>query len=291
MKCPDPGIYFDVPSADYFAWDAVSNSRLSLMARSPMHYKHGYGEPTPAMRLGSLIHSGVLEPLSIAKRYVFMPDYSSHPHNVTANGERSFSSATKFVKSMQEQFTKLNHDKEIVSEGDFNTLLGIAASLTANTVTRELLRDGVAEASVVWIDEETGLLCKARVDWLKHKDGKFCDLKTTVDASDFERSLYRYGYHRQMAFYRRGLLANGIDSEPWIMAVEKSAPFGCRAAPMDSAAVAVGNDDLDVLLNRVVECEQSGQWPGYANPESWALPDWADRGQVELVIGGETLSV
>lgn len=274
LKCPDPGIYYDVKAEDYFAWDAVSNSRLGLMSRSPMHYKHGFGESTPAMRLGSLVHSGVLEPLSIAKRYVFMPDYSNHPGNTTASGDRSFSSSTKFVKQMQEQFRTLNFDKEIIDEADYNTMIGMAFALEANNAARGLLRDLIAEVSIVWVDDKTGLTCKARVDGLKVDDGKLIDLKTTEDCSQFERAIGKYGYHRQMAFYTRGLAACGIDAEPWIVAVEKKAPFGCRTAPMDVASLAEGRKECDRLLGLVSECQESNKWPGYTNPDAWSCPDW-----------------
>lgn len=279
MPCPDPGIYYDIPADDYFAWEAVSNSKLSLMNRSPMHYKHGFGESTPAMRLGSLVHSGVLEPLSIAKRYVFMPDYSNHPENTTANGDRSFSGATKFVKQMQETFRRMHHNKEIVSEPEYDMMVGMATALVSNQAAKNLLREGVAEVSLVWVDPMSGLTCKSRIDWLDRESGRFCDLKTTMDAGEFERSIVKYGYHRQMAFYGRGLEANGINAEPWILATEKSAPYGCRTAPMDVVSISYGHKELDVLLQRVLDCQQSGQWPGYANPESWSCPDWYTRQQ------------
>jgi hypothetical protein len=271
-KCPDPGIYENIPAEDYFAWDAVSNSKLSLLKRSPKHYQHGFAESTPAMQLGSLVHSGVLEPLAIAKRYVFMPDYSSHPDNVTGKGERSFSSATTFVKSMQDQFRRLHHDKEIVTEEQYNTMVGMATALAENEKAKHLLRDGKSEVSVVWDDPDTGLRCKARADWLK--PGIMADLKTTMDAAEFERSIVKFGYHRQMAFYARGLRANGIDAEPWIICVEKSAPYGCRCAPMDLKSLHIGAAEIDELLSVLVECRQRNYWPGYENPESWGCPDW-----------------
>lgn len=291
-KCPEPGVYENVPPEEYFSWDAVSNSKLNLLRKSPLHYQHGYPESTPAMRLGSLVHSGVLEPLAIAKRYVFMPDYSSHPDNKTAKGDRSFSGATSFVKSMEEQFRKFHHDKEIVTEEQYHTMVGMAQALQANAIARDLLRDGRAEVSVVWVDDDTGLKCKARADWLK--PGVMVDLKTTLDAGEFERAVVRYGYHRQMAFYERGLSAHGIEVTPWIIAVEKSAPFGCRCAPMAEAALDLGHRELDELLQVLVACQENGHWPGYENPTAWELPAWYGRGvedDVELVIGGETLTV
>lgn len=282
MTTPEPGIYYDITPDEYFSWDAVSNSRLSLLARSPLHYQHGFSESTPAMRLGSLVHSGVLEPLSIARRYIFMPDYANHPDNTTAGGDRSFSRATKFVKQMEDQFRRLHHDKEIVSEDDYNLMVGIATALFQNRTARALLRDGKAEVSIVWDDAQTGLRCKARADWLR--DGEMVDLKTTIDASSFEKAMARYAYHRQMAMYQRGLAALGIEVDPWIIAVEKSPPYGCRVAPVDPYALAVGNNELDRLLSQLQQCQELQEWPGYEDPAVWSVPDWyaEQAGQSDL---------
>lgn len=283
-------MYENVPAEDYFAWEAVSNSKLSLLKRSPKHYMHGFGEETEAMRLGSLVHSGVLEPLAIAKRYVFMPDYSKHPENKTKSGDRSFAKVTDFVKQMEENFRQLNFDKEIVTEAQYNVMVGMATALADNEQAKQLLRDGKAEVAVVWNDQETGLRCKAKADWLK--PGIMADLKTTADASDFERSIGKYGYHRQMAFYCRGLMANGIEVEPWIICVEKSAPFGCRCAPMDSEALRIGAKEIDELLGLLVECQQNNHWPGYQNPSVWSVPEWyAKHEQLELIVDGETVLI
>ena len=188
MNSLQPGVYHDIPFDEYLQWDAVSNSRLGLAKRSAAHFKQGFkSEPTPAMRLGSLVHCGVLEPLAIAKRYTFMPDYASHPENVTATGERSFSSATKFCKSMEKQFRTLHHDKEIVSEPEYDRMVGVAGSLSSSSVVPDLMSSGRPEVSIAWIDDESGLLCKMRADWL-HTDGDqsiVIDVKTTVDGLQF----------------------------------------------------------------------------------------------------------
>lgn len=294
MSCPDPGIYYDIPSEDYFAWDAISNSKLSLLKRSPLHFRTGFSVSTDAMRIGSLIHTALLEPLAIIARYTVMPDYSNHPENVTANGARSFSSATAFVKSMQEQFRKLNHEKEFVSQSELDMMLQLSASVKLNSVARDLLRDGTSEVSIVWTErlDSQEVTCKARIDLLKADAGQFVDLKTTQDAAEFERSIVKFGYHRQMAFYRRGLASVGIDAEPWLVAVEKSAPYGIRSAPMAADALRVGWKEVSELLATYVACRESDKWPGYPNPESWSLPEWYTRDEeLELVIGGEVVSV
>ena len=56
------GQFADMPASDYHQSLALSNSGLGRLLRSPMHYKHGFGESTPAMQLGTAVHALVLEP-------------------------------------------------------------------------------------------------------------------------------------------------------------------------------------------------------------------------------------
>lgn len=289
---PKPGFYENIPFDTYKEWEAVSNSRISLLKRSPRHFQHGFGEETEAMRLGTLVHTGVLEPLAIAQRYVFMPDYSKHPGNVTKTGARSFASTTTFVQSMEEQFRSLHFDKQIVTKDQFDVMVGIAEAMCDCHAAKELLRDGKSELSLVW-EDRSGLLCKCRLDFLK--PGDVVDLKTCPDAAGFERSIARYGYHRQMAFYLRGLEAHGFDDvRPWLIAVEKSAPFGVRCAPVAEEALAVGRREIDELLSLLVYCQKSNVWPCYESPRQWSLPEWylANAcGDADLIVDGEILSV
>jgi hypothetical protein len=291
-NCPDPGIYDNIEPEEYFSWDAVSNSRLSLLNRSPLHYQHGFTESTPAMRLGSLVHAGVLEPLAIMQRYVVMPNYANHPDNKTGKGERSFSSVTTFVKSMEEQFRKLHHDKELVTEEQYKTMVGMASSIAGNEQCSQLFRGGRSEQSVVWIDERSGLRCKCRADWLSA--GRMVDLKTTQDPTKFDSAIANYGYHRQMAFYQAGFAALGIDVEPWIVCIEKTAPYGVRCGRMGQDAIEVGGREVRALLQQLAECMEENDWPGYRDPDVWRLPSWYGESTgdaVELVIGGEVVSV
>lgn len=291
-KCPEPGIYEGIEPEEYFSWDAVSNSRLSLLNRSPMHYQHGFTESTPAMRLGSLVHAGVLEPLAIMKRYIIMPNYANHPDNKTGKGERSFSSATTFCKSMEDQFRKLHHDKELVTEEQYNNMMGMAAAIASNQKCAQLFRGGKTELSVVWDDAETGLRCKCRADWVS--SGRMVDLKTTLDPMAFDKAIANYGYHRQMAFYVDGFAAHGMDLEPWIVCIEKQSPYGVRAAPMGLEGLSVGGREVRALLRDVAACIAMEDWPGYQDPDFWRLPSWygeSSADAVDLVIGGQTVSI
>lgn len=276
----EPGVYYDVPFAEYLTWDAVSNSKLGLAARSAAHFKQGFGgETTPALRLGSLTHCGVLEPLQLSNRYVVEPNFASMPENVDKKGDRSYSHATTFVKEARAQFAAANSRKTVVTQAEYDKVVGIATSLHKEKKVRELMSFGDAEVSLAWIDEATGLACKCRIDWLTVTT-QHCivDLKTCRDPLRFESSISEYGYHRQMAFYRRGIAAvRSAPADAWLIAVETDAPYCSRTAKVAEEALRIGDDEVSELLSLVAECKALDSWPGYTNPDEWELPAWKMR--------------
>jgi hypothetical protein len=276
---------------EYRKWNAVSHSRLSLAAKSPAHYRYGRAiDPNRTLRLSSLVHCGVLDPLAIAKRYCFMPDFAQMPENINSQGERSYSSSTSYVRTMQERFRQLHPNRQLLSEAEYERMVGIARSLHENDLVLDLLRVGRPEVSIVWDDKPTGLRCKMRTDWLRIEcglpDAIVVDLVTTQDATRFEHAIATYGYHRRMAFQLRGLLATGFasDIQPWIIAVETHAPFACRVARLCDDAIATGHYEVDDLF-KVVACSKANAcWPAYENPAHWDVP--ADYAGLPLHHGG-----
>ena len=282
----EPGVYYDILFTEYLQWDAVSNSRLGLAARSAAHYKQGFsGETSPALRLGSLTHCGVLEPLQLSNRYVVEPNFASMPENVDKRGERSYSHATTFVKEARSQFAAANGRKLIVTQAEYDKVIGIATSLHKEQRVRELMTFGDAEVSLFWLDLATGLPCKCRIDWLTVTTKRaIVDLKTCRDPLRFESAIAEYGYHRQLAFYRRGVDALlGEVADAYLIAVETESPYCSRTAKVSESALRQGDDEISELLELVSECKSLDAWPGYSNPSEWELPAWKTR-ETELEL-------
>jgi hypothetical protein len=95
-----------------------------------MHYQAGWKkEPTEAMRKGSLVHCGSLEPIEFQNKYVVQPQYELSPQNVTQGGKRTTSKATTYYKGKVEQFTAASQGKQIVSQDWFDSPLGLIKAL------------------------------------------------------------------------------------------------------------------------------------------------------------------
>lgn len=276
VNCPEPGIYEDVPFAEYAAWEAVNNSRLGQMAKSPKHYTTPIKFSTDALRFGNLCHCGRLEPIALAERYAVAHDWHLDAGNVTAAGKATDSKATRYYKERAEDFANANAGKEIVSKAEYRQMMAMVKSIDADPVARRLFAGvGPVEVSIVWDDPETGLRCKGRFD--KLGPGYAADLKTTIDLATFPKSIANYSYHRQQAFYRMGwaVLNGGELLETWLVAAEKSEPFCVQAAPLSELALAQGDAEWRKLLGRVAECHEAGSWPGPESPIEWTMPAWA----------------
>lgn len=282
------GVHRDVPFEEYIAWDALSSSRLGLLARSPAHFRAGFTESTDSLRLGSLVHCGVLEPDALAKRYCVEPNWAIDPQNHTVTkgkkGEhdqvtRSWSASTKWVAEQRERFAAENADRELVTAKQYDQFLGIANSIAEKMSALRLFDQGNAEVSICWSEIVDGrqVPCKARVDWLGLD--YFVDLKTTQDGMKFERAIQTYGYARQMAWYQRGLSAVLSRSHrPWIIACETVSPYCCRVAPCSPDMLRSGNIEIDRLMALYLDCVDRDNWPGYDDPSEWGASDFASSG-------------
>jgi exodeoxyribonuclease VIII len=308
VSCPKPGVYEDVEFDDYLSWDALSSSRLKLAATSLAHYKAGWqGEETPALRFGSLVHCGQLEPMALAKRYAVMPAFEKDEANVTSKGERTESKVSKYYKDKKKEFFKVNADKVVVPQEDFDQMLGCVKSICGNAeASRVLNGPGPVEVSVVWQDEATGLMCKGRYDKLNSADGYFADLKTACDVARFRSAIINYGYHRQAAFYREGWrVLTGELLTPWLVPIEKSAPYGCCAAPVSPELIQQGWQLVSQDVQKVATALEKDEFPGYENPQEWVAPDWYQADRVpgdwyipdpnlkpaEVTVGGKTILI
>lgn len=254
---------YQLSNADYHRAEGISKSGLDLIARSPMHYRfRELCEPTAAMILGTATHAAILEPIAYASDYVILsPDVA----------DRRSSVYKEAVKQRGQEYVLLASDADLIA--------GMCESVQANPHAAALLADGESEMSLFTRDPVTGVIVRARYDWLT-RAGQPVDLKTTKDASDdaFGKSVMNYRYHVQDVFY--------CDVWEWafgeqppqmlFLAVESDMPH-CTAIhriPHDFRQYARKVYRAD--LNRYAECLESGEWPGLpGEPHTTQMPGWA----------------
>jgi len=253
---------------EYRAHPAIAQSTLKLLDRSPAHARWAMNhpkEPTDAMQIGTCLHALVLEGRT---DFVVLP--------AAAGGN---SAAAKAIKA---GFIMENPGKIILSHSDAEKVGAMALGVErCKTAMKMLSLVTEPEKAIFW--EESGIQFKALLDAPLALG--VMDLKSTMDASleEFERSIYKYGYHIQAAHYLAGAAANGLPCENfYFLPVESSAPNCARVLMLDHGAIEVGEKERQRLISVYKKCLITGEWPGYPDEiQSVTLPFWAFKKQME----------
>jgi len=262
-----------VENAEYHRHSAVSKSHLDLVARSPLHYWARYvdpnriePEPTPAMLMGTAVHTHVLELDAWDSRYIAAPE--------------AIDRRTKAGKEAWAAFEAEAARRTVISRADADLVMAIGRAVHGHPAAAALLSwDGAAETTHMWTDAATGLECKCRPDWLLSDGSIVVDLKTTEDASPagFRKSISAWRYHVQAAWYLHGLeQATGKRPEQFIfICVEKKPPHAVAVYAADPEMVEAGMSQAMRDLQVLADCKAAGSWPGYSEQiELISLPPW-----------------
>ncbi len=264
-------LQFTVPSRmilsneEYHAHPAIGSSSIKDILRSPAHFKYARenkDEPTPAMRFGTACHTAILEPKEIKNRIVVKPKFEG-------TGART----------RAEQWALENHGKEIVTAEQMADIFGIIESLKRHKTAMGALAGGRPEESFFDQCPDTGIVRKARPDFLI-EGRRIVDVKTTTDASpaEFLKQIARFKYHVSAAYYLdvvSSVTGHNYD-EFLIVAVEKTAPYGVAVYQIEPGAIDDGRLLYKKALNTLKECRNKNEWPAYADSvQHIALPPWA----------------
>lgn len=243
----------------YLAIEAVSNSRLKLLDKSPLHYEANPStESTRSMGLGTLVHTALLEPSEYTRRYVCPPP-----------GMRM----DKRTKAYKEFLEHAPAGVEVVKGSDYHLATTIADDVRNDpALARFFGPDCESELTVIWTDEATVLRCKCRID-------KFCpgigalDVKTTQDCTlnRFPWDAKKYGYFQQAAFYTRGIkaaqkagkLPETQPHDPFYFLAVETGPVRAHALYVTPGAEQFHFDSVvSARLDAIAECKAKDSWPG-----------------------------
>lgn len=285
----EPGVYPDISNEDYHGGPGISNSGLGDILRSPWHYYSRHldpNRPKPTEKdwqlVGNLAHCAILEPEEFEKRYVVLPsDAPRRPSEIQRNAKKP-SAATIQAIEWWDEWTARTAGATTITPEQRDAALRQSAAVRALPDVAEALASGRSEVSAYWVDDATDALCKCRPDWV-HTAGAgvvLLDVKTTEDASPagFARSIMRYGYHRQAAWYSDGYaLASGTRVLAFVLvAVEKEWPYAACAMMLDDASLDLGRRSYRRALDTYAECLARNEWPSYSSAiELVSLPAYA----------------
>lgn len=188
------------------------------------------------------------------------------------------SQADYFKAQNYADYLMLTGNKKPISQAVADQAFAMRDAVLSHPVARKLLASGEAEQSFFWTDPDTGVECKARLDFIT-SHGIVADLKTSSDASqdEFCKSISRYGYYRQDAFYNRAYRqAFGKSAKGFVfIVVEKEPPYAIAIYTLDAESRATGDGEIDSLLRLYKRCLESDSWPSYSEKiETISLPRW-----------------
>lgn len=260
------GLHFDVPEVEYHAHPALSASRAKLLVppSTPLKFKHALAQPEERKRhfdIGKAVHAKVLgTPLDVVA-----------VQKVTRDKQRV--DATDYdTKSAQE------HRDAIYAEGkipllahEIRAVQAMSDAILANPDARTIMEfPSRPEVSMFWTCPDTGVECRARVDWLPESvEGRrliISDVKTAASAwpADFVRSAAGFLYDLQDAWYRDGARVLGLDPDPAFLfvVVEKQQPYDVAVVQLHEDAQRRGQALMDRTRRIYAECLASDAWPG-----------------------------
>ena len=302
-ECP-VGFYSDVPRMAYLQHPALSRSAVAAGARySIAHAWHEWKsspeeEMTKAQKFGSAFHLLTLEPEKFRARYDRAADRCQ---GTLASGEQCSYSPKDRYDGDWYCGTHAPSDKEpdaieTLTAGQFEACHEMTKSAEMHPESNALLngRPGLEEVTMIWVNPETGLRCKARIDRLidmhpgEEVKPALVDLKTTDSAhkEDFRRKVGRYGYWAQGAFYTMGFntLAADVRGLPPIKGpllfsvVEKSEPYACQVYSLSGRAREQGTGRLLEVMSKLADHDTLGTPPPERsynpNIETIGLSQW-----------------
>lgn len=264
------GIHEDITFDDYLRIDALNHSTLKLWGRTPAHARYDMTHPqetTKSLRMGDACHVAVLDPERFTREYARSP---------------TFDMRTNKGKAAAATWASEYPDYAALLPAEYDCACGMRDSIWAHPLASEMLKGkGHNELTIIWVDPESGLLCKGRIDRLTSYMGwtVVIDLKTAKDASidGFAKACVNYRYHSQAAFYLDGLNVLAAHERRFIhLVIENQPPYLARLMELDESAIEEGRARCRAAMEAYKACVDSGEYPEYpVGIEGFDLPAWA----------------
>lgn len=287
--------------ADYHARPEIGSTPLKRIEVPAVYQWHQNNpqEYKDCFRIGSLIHTCILEPEKLNDEYLTAPAFGKRSKAdreewscwFLENGAEDVAEIMR--KPAADWFSEFQKQtgKSIVTADELTQFMQMVHSVRNNPEAVKLLTAGRAEQSMFWTDKETGINLKCRPDYLNNA---FCtDIKSTRNARPyaFARSIMDYGYHISQAMYQDGIKqCTGDDVGFRFIVIEKEPPYLCAVYELSGESAELGRIKYRELLHKLADCLDRDEWPGLDNNFDLSLPAWAlDAAEEQITFGGVTL--
>ena len=247
--------------SDYYANKALSHSKLSCLAQSPMEFRMRYVDDPPslpqkesdAFAMGHAVHCIALEPEKFDERFAAAPKIDRR---------------TKEGKLQALIFEQNNKGKIVLDEQDHADAIACVQALNNHAEFATIM----AQPKRVEVPFEFDLFghkFKAKPDAIIDSMKLIIDIKTTDDASPhrWQWSAVDYGYHRQAWLYKKAIEAACGAVYRFIFAVVEKPKPSTRGIPptvalyeLDADAIGMGYQDARNLVAEYEHRLETNNW-------------------------------
>lgn len=255
-----PGVH-KLTDKEYNALEAARWSNVRMLLDCPAAYNYALNnktESTSAQHLGTLVHAMVLEPETVAWRFVEAVKVDRR---------------TKAGKAAWQQQLLEAEGRELVSADTWKE--AVILSQACRTALDQHLpgwEDGRKEVAV--LGNLYGNAAKCKIDLIV--DNQVWDVKTTRDLSPraFTNACYNYAYYGQVVTYTKLLQQFEDVSVGGIIAVQTTGVPLAHVLEFSERAKALGFYQHDKAWSELAVCQDSESWPGYDYDGTLEAPLW-----------------
>jgi hypothetical protein len=224
------------------------------------------GKSTPAQMLGTAVHTMVLGARS---------------------GEGVVCYAGRRAGKEWDAFALANRHATILNETEWCKAEAIASAVLADPVAQDYMAGARFEVPLTWQDGDV-TCATSGIDIVQ--PARIGDLKTATSThiERFQRQAFGFSYHCQLAWYRRGAIANGLDVSGgvFVVAVETVPPYEVVVHELSEDLIDLGERTIALWLERLRVYRTCNAWPGRAQTAvTWSVPSWMvgkDEGEEEV---------
>ena len=242
-------IYFpDMDNAYYHRSKGVSSSTLRRFRQSQLHAMQEVVEPTTAMQIGSAAHSLIVEGENAFNKEVAVISGSPYT-NANKQLKRDYLDRGMLVITQDKRDMLFQMKDNLIEEA--RKFLDVDQGEYPGVFVKPY------ENALYWWEQD--VLLKLRSDVIRYpviqpysdESIVVIDYKTTSDCSvsGFTRSIRRYQYDLQAAFYRRGYQKAGFKVEDFLfVAQETKHPYATKIFKMNDEDMDRGWEQLEKSL-------------------------------------------
>jgi hypothetical protein len=209
---------------DYQALDGLNASKLKpylSSSKDGLYSEEKIWAASRALSMGNYIHARVLEGKTALDNFVT----DGFPINVKT-GKAYGPTSQKYL-----DWIATLDGKKVLTPEDAEIATATSRAVLQHDGAQELLNQcPQRETAITWICEFTGVQCKAMIDYHgEHISGDLKSIGEELTTQAMQKSINRYNYALQFAFYEDGLRQNGIDTEFSVIFASTKAPHNVAA--------------------------------------------------------------